>query len=48
MMGEVLSIGGDCLGRALHADVDEEGDGGHDAEEEEDDRADDKSLLFRH
>lgn len=48
MMGELLSVGGNGLGWALHADIDVEGDGGYDTEEEEDDRTDDKSLLFRH
>ena len=37
MVREVLSIGGNGLRRALHANVDVEGDGGYDAEEEEDD-----------
>ena len=47
-MGEVLPIGGNGLGWALHADIDVEGNCGYDTEEEEDDRTDDKSLLFRH
>lgn len=48
MIVEVLSIGGNGLGWALHADIDVEGDGRDDTKEEEDDRTDDKSLLFRH